>query len=169
MPDLDMVLDRVDDHNRVSGTVVRRKVFTTHANFRVVHLLLFNSSGQLLLQHIASGLRHSGQWGSSAAGYIARGEGSLMAIRRKAREELGLVNFSPTEHGETSMRDNGCKKFISVFTATYDGPVSINQTDASDFEFLSLGDIRFMRTSGIRKFTKTFLHILDFYQSGASP
>jgi hypothetical protein len=67
------------------------------------------------------------------------------------------------------MLDNGCKKFISVFTATYDGPVSMNQTDASDSEFLSLADIRFMRTSGHRTFTETFLHILDFYQRGASP
>jgi len=169
MPDLDMVLDRVDDHNRAFGTVIRRQVFATRANFRVVHLLLFNSSGQLLLQQIASGRRHSGQWGSSAAGYVARGEAPRIAIRRKAREELGLVNLSPTRRGETWMLDNGCKKFISVFTAIYDGPVSMNQTDASDSEFLSLADIRFMRTSGNRTFTETFLHILDFYQRGASP
>lgn len=169
MADLDMLLDRVDAHGRTSGTVRRRAVFTSQANFRVAHLFLFNSQGDLLLQKIAPGLRHEGMWGSSAAGYVARGDDYLRTVARKAKEELGVSSLTLVDCGQTMMRDNGCKKFIGLFTATHDGTVILNLADASGLEFVSIRDIDGMRTDGTRRFTKTFLHLFDYYRRGVTP
>jgi len=169
MADLNMTLDRVDAQNQVIGSIIRRDVFRTQANFRVVHVFVFNSRKELLLQKIATGLRHEGQWGSSAAGYLEKGEDFTAAAARKARSELGLPQLVFQHVGTTSMDDRGCRKFIGLFATVYDGPLTLNPADVCGLEFLSLADIEDARKTGSRTFTETFLHLLDYYTSSGIP
>lgn len=81
-------MDAVDATDTVLGAVPRGDVLRTGINFRVVHVLLFNHAGQLLLQRIAPGLRHEGAWGSSAAGFVLSQESYAAAAARKLTEEL---------------------------------------------------------------------------------
>jgi NADH pyrophosphatase NudC (nudix superfamily) len=166
MPDLDMLVDRLDDAGHPIGSVPRRSVFTSRVNFGVVHVFLFNTRQELLLQQIAPGLRHAGQWGSSVAGYVASGETFEMAALRKLDEELGLWGLHPREMGMTTMLDRGCKKFIGLFGLVHDGSVQVDPHSASQVEFVSLPRIDQLRRSGARPFTETFLHLIDFAQSG---
>ena len=87
--------------------------------------------------------------------------------RMKAKEELGVSSLTLVDCGQTMMKDNGCKKFIGLFTATHDGAVFLNLADASGLEFVSLGDIDAMRADGTRRFTTTFLHVFDYYRKRA--
>lgn len=160
---LDMVLDQVDADDRVIGIVSRREVFTRKANFRVVHILLSNARGQILLQKIPDGRRHAGQWGSSVAGYFRKGETRASAAKRKLREELGIEASTLAWLGKTSMIDEGALKFIYVATVTYDRPLRMKPDHASGLEFLSPGEIAEIRERGSRPFTSTFIHVLDFY------
>src|SRR5580692_4842 len=80
---LDMDVDVVDGSDRVIGTGQRRHVLQQNAGFRVTHVFVFNRAGDLLLQQIAPGLRHPGQWGSSVAGYLRAGEDYRQAAERK--------------------------------------------------------------------------------------
>lgn len=159
---LDMLIDQVDRSDQVIGTITRRQVFHQQANFRVSHVFLFNSSGELLLQHIAPGLRHEGQWGSSAAGYLRAGETYEDAASRKLREELGVA-ATLVDLGKTSMVDQSSMKFIELFGATHDGALSPNPADVDRLEFASLAQIASDRQTNRRTFTDTFLHLIDFY------
>lgn len=165
---LDMVLDQVDANDHVIGIVPRREVFKRKANFRVVHILLSNARGQLLLQKIAEGRRHAGQWGSSVAGYFRKGETRASAAKRKLREELGIAASTLAQLDlkwldKTVMEDEGARKFVYLATATYDGPLRMEPEHASGLEFLSLAEIAEMHDHGSRQFTATFLHVLDVY------
>jgi len=58
---------------------------------RAVHLYLFNSNQELLLQRRASTVDHApGVWGISVTAHVDAGEYSSTTVRREIAEELGL-------------------------------------------------------------------------------
>jgi isopentenyldiphosphate isomerase len=156
-----MLLDQVDSRDRPIGSVLRADVFRRQANFRVAHILLFSRKGQLMLQKIApTHPRHPLHWGSSVAGYVKAGESYKEAARRKLKEELGIEDISLKFLGKTSMLDEGVKKFIAVFTATYDGPLEPNPDDFAALEFVPLSRLQTRKVK--RHFTPTFEHVLKY-------
>jgi isopentenyldiphosphate isomerase len=160
----DMLIDSVTDNDRLLGVVRRDEVFKRRANFRVVHILVFSSRGDLLVQRLANSRnRHPGSWGSSVAGYLFAGEGYQAAAERRLAEELG-VNSPLNYIGKTVTDDEGCHKFIAVFSTIHDGPFEYDNDHIESVEFLSLALIRELRMTEARKFTPTFLRVLDFYQ-----
>lgn len=160
----DLLVDAVDASDVVIDTLRRGDVLGARANFRVVHVLVFNRARELLLQHIAGGLRHAGSWGSSAAGFVLAGESYDAAAGRKLTDELRVP---PTvQHvGRTSMLEGASIKFIGVYEASHEGPFHFDPASASAVEFLSIPAIRAHHVAGSRCFTPTFLTVLDFYES----
>jgi isopentenyl-diphosphate Delta-isomerase len=158
----DAPVDVVDPSDRVVGSLPRRKLSSSGANFRVVHILLFNPHGELLLQCIARGLRHEGMWGSSVAGYVLAGESYDQAAARKLENELG-VRTPLTSLGKSSMLDGSSEKFIGLFEAVYDGPLTPDPNQISQLVQLPLATLAHERQAGLRAFTPTFLHVLDTY------
>jgi hypothetical protein len=61
--------------------------------------------------------------------------------------------------------DDGCLKFISVFTVNSDGPFSLDRSQIEEIEFVSPVGIQSMIDEGTRLFTPTFLHVFQFYQA----
>ena len=157
-------MDAVDATDTLIGTVRRGDVLGSGVNFRVVHVLVFNHAREVLLQRIAAGLRHAGDWGSSAAGFVLAGEGYQQAAGRKLADELG-VTATIANVGKTSMLEGSSIKFIGVYQAAHDGPFLADSASASELEFLSIPAITAHRVAGSRVFTPTFLTVLDFYQS----
>lgn len=161
-----MLIDAVDQADKAIGTIRRAEVFRKRANFRVAHDLIFNSKGQLLIQQIASGpKRHPGYWGSSVAAYLYAGESYEAAANRRLVEELGVQNVELQYFGKTPMMDQGCFKFIAVFTGTSDGPFDFDQTQIAKLEFLSISRLHEIIATRSRSFTPTFLEVLRFYES----
>ena len=161
----DMLIDEVDTQDRPIRQIPRRIVFSAKVGFRVAHVFVFDHAGKLLVQKIAEGRpRHPGYWGSSVAGYLFSGEDYLAAATRRYVQELGMAK--PVLHflGKTVMSDEGCTKFISLFTNLSDGPFSFDETQISSLEFVSTERIREMLLTGERKFTPTFLYLFDFYE-----
>src|SRR6266481_789152 len=118
----DMFIDQIDDHDQPIRSIPRSSVFSVKAGFRVSHVFVFNESKQLLLQRIAQNReRHPGQWGSSVAAYLFSGEDYVSAAERRIREELGISNSALQLIGKTAMLDDGCTKFISLFTTISNG------------------------------------------------
>jgi isopentenyldiphosphate isomerase len=155
---LDMLIDRVDERDHSSGTIVRSKVFDEKANFRVAHILIFSTSGNLLVQRLApSRDRNPLKWGSSVASYVPAGESYEGAAQERLRDELGIEHLALSRLGKTVMNDQGCQKFITVFTATYDGPIAADQTHIAKVEYVSLRTVLDM----VKDLTPTFRHIID--------
>jgi isopentenyldiphosphate isomerase len=162
----DMAIDAVDPNDVPIGVVPRDEVFRRRVGFRVAHDLIFNSSGELLVQQLArTRTRHPGYWGSSVAAYLFAGESYESAAERRLAQELGVRGVPLKYIGKISMVDEGCHKFVSVFTATDNGPFRFDRNHIEKIEFLPLPLIRELRDSGARAFTPTFVRVLGFYES----
>jgi len=164
--DLEMVIDAVDQTDTPVGQITRALVFREHANFRVSHVLIFNSKGELLLQQLAfTRNRNPGAWGSSVASYLFSSEGYLDAAKRRVHEELGISGFSLLTLGKTQMLDDGCLKFITVFQSLHEGPFHFDPSLINQVKFMKLRDIESAMHGGSMIFTPTFQRVLDFYLS----
>ncbi len=162
----DMILDLVNQADIPIGHIRREDVFAKHAGFRVAHVLIFNSGGQLLLQRLAlSRKRNPGAWGSSVASYLFASETYQAAARRRVKEELGVEAPTLTFLGKTEMMDDGCLKFISVFTMKHDGPFTVDQSQIEEVEFVYPQVIEQLIDGKMRQFTPTYLHVFRFYLS----
>jgi ADP-ribose pyrophosphatase YjhB (NUDIX family) len=100
------------------------------------------------------------------AGYVFAGETYEAAAARRISQELGLRGPALTAIGKTAMIDEGCKKFIELFTTVEDGPFEYDLHHIERLEFLALVDVHKLRDTGLRTFTPTFLHVLNFYEAG---
>ena len=156
----DMTVNTVDDHDVVLGTMGRELVLPTAHNFRVAHLLLLNSRGEILLQQLAKSRdRHPLAWGASVASYLFAGETYEEAIRRRVVQELGCEIAGLRFVGKTEMHDGESTKFIGIFTGHADGPFAIDSTHIERVEFVAPEKITAELRSGSRAFTPTFRHI----------
>jgi isopentenyldiphosphate isomerase len=161
-----MIIDAVDQADNPVGTIPRAEVFRKHANFRVSHVLIFNSRGDMLLQRLAlSRNRNPGAWGSSVASYLFSSEDYEEAAQRRVGEELGISDLPLVPLGKTEMVDDGCLKFISVFQSFDEGPFRYDPSHIDRVEFVPVPEIRRMIESGSRTFTPTFLRVFEFYRS----
>ena len=85
------LLDVVDENDRVIGVEKRGEVHARGLMHRAVHILVFNSRGELFLQKRSmSKDENPGLWDSSAAGHVDSGEEYLECARREITEELGI-------------------------------------------------------------------------------
>ena len=87
------LLDRVDDANRVIGTVPRAQAHGDPTlEHRAVHVLIFDDQGRWLLQKRSPSKRiEPGKWDTAVGGHLEVGEDYAAAAVREAREELGIT------------------------------------------------------------------------------
>jgi isopentenyldiphosphate isomerase len=159
----DAIIPKVDDTDRVIGTFNRRDIPRSPANFRVVHLFAFNANGELLMQHIASGHRSEGKWGSTVAGYVLAGETYEDACARKVRNEVRLDDIAVSCIGKTSMGDLGAQKFITLYQAKIDQIPNFDRDQITDMKFVPLTALRHHAHQRPEAYTATLHHLLSFY------
>lgn len=162
LEDREALVDRVDENDNPIGTISRSQVFKVHANFRVAHLLIFDRVGRLLIQQLAlSRKRHPGQWGSSVAAYVLAGETYEQAMKRRTLEELGLQDLELMHLGKTTMVDEGCLKFISVFSIQHEGLFNIDRSHIASVRFVSFREMIALPQKPGERFTATLAHVLS--------
>ncbi|MGY5883677.1 NUDIX hydrolase [Modestobacter lacusdianchii] len=157
------LIDVVDESNEPIGAVPRGEVFERRVNFRTVHVLVFNASGELLLQQLSSSRRHPLQWGSSVAGYLHAGESYQHAAVRRLHEELQL-SAPVSSLGVLSMTDEGLTKFVGVFTAQSDTPKIGEPDHIASLAFRPPAQIREDVDSHPELFTETLREVLAFWE-----
>jgi len=85
------LLDVVDENDNVIAVKTRGEIHARGLMHRAVHILVFNSDGELFLQKRSlSKDEQPGKWDSSAAGHVDSGEDYLECARREIGEELGI-------------------------------------------------------------------------------
>ena len=92
------IFDVVNEHDEVIGCRTRSEVHRLGLMHRAVHVLLFNSEGQIFLQlRSMKKDRQPGVWDSSASGHVDSGEAYDVCAVREVREELGFTLETPLE------------------------------------------------------------------------
>ncbi len=79
------------DRNLINKQLVRGDKRNKDEYYLVVHCGIFNSQGEMLIQHRQSFKSNwSGLWDLTCGGHAQSGESSREAIRRELKEELGI-------------------------------------------------------------------------------
>src|ERR1700679_1901927 len=85
------VFDVVDEHDRVLHQETRDEVHRRRLLHRAVHILVFNSRGDIYAQRrSATKDTYPGRWTTSCSGHVDAGEDYNHAAFRELAEELGL-------------------------------------------------------------------------------
>jgi len=114
-------LDIVDSKGNTTGTASREDVHRNRLLHKVVHLLVFNSSGELLLQKRSRSKEiEPGKWDTSVGGHVHSGETVRSALFREMQEELGLTSCS-TEFLYSYLYSGSVEKeMVHSFRCTFD-------------------------------------------------
>src|ERR1044072_5732360 len=92
------IFDVVNERDEVIDRKPRSEVHRLGLLHRAVHVLVFNSRGQIFLQKRSMKKdRQPGVWDSSASGHVDSGEDYDTCAVRELREEIGLKGAQPLE------------------------------------------------------------------------
>ena len=86
------LLDVVNEDDEIIGVKTRGEIHALGLMHRSVHILVFNSQGQLFIQKRSMSKDNApGLWDSSAAGHVDSGEEYHSCAIRELGEELGIT------------------------------------------------------------------------------
>ena len=122
------LLDIYDAAHEKTGRVIERDGEVLEGErLLLVHVCLFNSRGEMLIQRRSENKdRYPGCWDVSAGGFVSSGEDSRQAVLREAKEELGL------ELEDADFRFLLCEPFSYVLDDLY---LAFSDTAAEDMHF----------------------------------
>ena len=146
----DELLEIVDGDGRVLGTEKRSVVHGNPALLhRVIHVLVFNTAGQLLLQKRSMNKDTApGKWDTSVGGHCNPGEADSAAAIREMDEELGIKGHPVDFLYRHIYRNRIESELVSTFLCRYDGEISFNRDEIDDVAYWDLEDIRSKLGSG---------------------
>ena len=124
----DEIFDVVDEHDEVIGQRLRREVHQLGLRHRAVHLLVYNSRGELFLQKRSlSKDCFPGTWDSSASGHLCPGESYDACAIREANEELGLeLDRVPERLFKLAACPETGQEFVWVYRWKAEGPFRLH-------------------------------------------
>ena len=146
----------VDKDGNVLGSISRGKAHDgTKVLHPVVHLHLFNSSGELYLQKRPEWKDiQPGKWDTATGGHIDYGEEVSHALHREVREELGITDFKEEYLGKYIFEGVRERELVYVYKTVYDGDIHPNPEELSGGRFFRPEEI--LQLLGKSFFTPNF-------------
>lgn len=163
----------VDAHDNELGSMEKMEAHQKGLLHRAFSVFLFDANGNMLLQKRALGKYHSpGLWTNSCCSHPRPGEGIMEAAKRRLIEEMGI-----TAHIQKAFHfiykaqlDQGLTEheLDYVLVGTYEGIISPNSVEVSDYLYISMDDIQFKLNENADAFTVWFQiaypRVADWYQ-----
>ena len=159
------LLPIVDETGKVIGCATRGEC---HGGAKplhpVVHLHLFNSAGELYLQHRPQWKEiQPGKWDTAVGGHIDYGEEVSDALHRELREELGVEECEPRLLNSYVFESEREKELVYVYSAVYDGAVAPSD-ELDGGRFWTLDEIKSAMGQGVLtpNFEMEFLKVMEW-------
>ena len=158
------MLQLVDRRGNPLGTAARS---VCHGNpdliQAVVHLHIFDPAGRMYLQRRAAcKQRFPGRWDTGVGGHAGPGESAEQAIRREAREELGIELDDPAVASGLRRVDSYIygdeveSEYVVAFRIVYTGVLRPNPEEVAEGRFFELEGIRELLDQKPESFTPHF-------------
>ena len=153
----------IDEEGNVTGRACRSYCHGgSMALHPVVHLHVFDKEGRLYLQKRS--LKKDiapGRWDTSVGGHVDYGESLLEAVKREAREELG-VRIENLEMRSEGLRflfqyewvSSREREIVTAFAITYEGELLPDHDEVDEGRFWTLDELR--TQMGKEVFTEQF-------------
>lgn len=131
------------DRNLLPGTMQRGDPQPAGTYHLVVHLCIFNSDGEMLIQHRQKHKRGwPNRWDFSAGGSAVKGDDTHTAITREAAEELGYHHdFSNESPVLTIHFDTGFDDFYIVNDDVDLSALALQTSEISEVKWASLEEV----------------------------
>jgi isopentenyldiphosphate isomerase len=165
----DEILEIVDQTGITIGTALRSEI---HGNpsllHKVVHVLVFNEEGELLLQKRSLNKDVApGRWDTSVGGHIPNGEDLLIAAKREMEEELGIMTDDLT-FLYTYIHSNSYEsELVFTYSCIHNGPFNFNKEEIDEIRFWNFKEIIDVIGTGILSdnFELEIKNYLDYRQN----
>jgi len=122
------IFDVVNERDEVIGRATRAEVHERGLMHRAVHVMVFNSRGQVFLQKRSLRKdRQPGLWDSSASGHLDSGEDYDACAMRELQEEIGLeLNAPPQRLFKLAASAETDQEHVWVYRCEAEGPFELN-------------------------------------------
>ncbi len=116
----------VDEQGNIIGAATRGECHNGSKPLHpVIHLHVFNEAGELYLQKRPAWKDiQPDKWDTAVGGHIDLGESVETALRREAREELGLTDFTPEFLFSYVFDSEIERELVFVYKTLYSGPIT---------------------------------------------
>ncbi len=151
MSEAEEQLEIVNEKGEVVGVAPRSAIHGNPALMhRVVHVLVFNASGELLLQRRSMSKDVApGKWDTSVGGHVGVGEELALSAKREMEEELGitacdleyLYSYTHTNPYETEL--------VTTYRCVHSGKVFFNRQEIDEVRYWRLEEIARALGSGL--------------------
>ncbi len=147
----------VDEQDQPLGSMEKMEAHKKGVLHRAFSVFIFNDKGELLLQKRASTKYHSaGLWTNTCCSHPYPGEDTLAAANRRLKEEMGMdtVLIHKTSFVYKTPFDNGLTEheFDHVFIGSCNENPVLNEDEAGDYKWISLGEVK----EEIKKFPENY-------------
>ena len=137
-------LEIVDTEGNVIGLAERAELHHDPSLIhRVVHVLVFNQKGELLLQKRSNQKDIApGKWDTSVGGHVAPGEAVLSAAQREMTEELGITDCALRYLYRYLFSNRRESELVDTFSCVYEGAITFNKDEIDAVAFRDIGEIK---------------------------
>ena len=162
-------LEIVDTEGKVIGLAERAELHRDPSLIhRVVHVLVFNRKGELLLQKRSRQKDVApGKWDTSVGGHVAPKEDVLAAAQREMREELGITGCELRHLYRYLFSNRRESELVDTFSCVCEGAITFNKEEIDEVAFWDIGKIK--KNLGAGDFSGHFEKEIKTYLSRNRP
>lgn len=157
------IFDVVDIEDKVIGQASRLEVHKKGLLHRAVHMMVFNSAGELFIQkRVMTKDDNPGLLDTSSAGHVSSGEDYLSAAHRELEEELGVKSDL-----HFFIKISACQEILfehlEVYYCKTDQQIIIDESEISEGRYWSVEELHEALKKSPDEFTSSFKVIWNLY------
>ncbi len=151
----------VNEQDEEFGTIDKLEAHARALLHRAFSVFIFNSKGDMLLQQRALTKYHSGGlWSNACCSHPRPGEETLVAARRRLKEELGfetnlqkIFDFTYKTSFSNGLTEH---EFDHVFAGKYEGDIIPDTLEVCNYTFKPMDEIEDNLQTAPQKYTAWF-------------